>query len=187
MIDDAIGRVLEALKASGLDDNTVVMFTSDHGDFMGDRGMMLKGPAHYQGVIRVPFIWADSRAPQPRVSGNLAGTLDIAQTVLDRAHIAPYHGIQGRSLVPDARGDTSVEVPGMLVEQESNHIRFRPARTVSRPYAGDEEMAAVVLGRSGVCELYDLGRTTRMRCRIAGTIWTARRSAPNSLNCWPRK
>ena len=55
MIDDAIGRVLQVLEGpSGLDDNTVVMFTSDHGDFMGDRGMMLKGPAHYQGVIRVP-------------------------------------------------------------------------------------------------------------------------------------
>jgi arylsulfatase A-like enzyme len=156
MIDDAIGRVLEALKASGLDDNTVVIFTSDHGDFMGDRGMMLKGPAHYQGIIRVPFIWSDSKSPRPRASGNLAGTLDIAQTVLDRAHIAPYHGIQGRSLVPDARGDTSVEVPGMLVEQEATVFAF------ARP--GPFRVRTLVTKRwrlsfsddPGVCELYDL-------------------------------
>ena len=63
MIDDAIGRVLKRLDDLGLADNTVVIFTSDHGDYMGDHGLMLKLLLHYQGIIRVPFIWHD---PQTR-------------------------------------------------------------------------------------------------------------------------
>src|SRR5690606_28283301 len=59
MVDDAVGRILRKLEATGLAENTVVIFTSDHGDFMGDHGLMLKGPIHYQGVVRVPFIWND--------------------------------------------------------------------------------------------------------------------------------
>ena len=59
MIDERIGRVLAALERTDLAPHTVVIFTSDHGDFMGDHGLMLKGALHYQGLIRVPFIWAD--------------------------------------------------------------------------------------------------------------------------------
>ena len=60
MIDDAVGAILARLAEHGMADNTVVVFTTDHGDFLGDHQMMLKGPAHYQGLIRVPFIWADT-------------------------------------------------------------------------------------------------------------------------------
>lgn len=54
MIDDVVGRVLARLKALGLDENTVVIFTSDHGDFMGDHGLLLKSALHYQSLVRVP-------------------------------------------------------------------------------------------------------------------------------------
>ncbi len=50
MIDDAVGRVLTALSDLGLKDNTLVIFTSDHGDYMGDHGVILKGGLHYHGV-----------------------------------------------------------------------------------------------------------------------------------------
>ena len=53
MIDDAVGSVLDALERLELADNTILMFTSDHADLLGDHGMMLKGPFHYQGLIRV--------------------------------------------------------------------------------------------------------------------------------------
>ena len=56
MIDDAIGRVLKRLDDLGLAENTIVIFTSDHGDYMGDHGLMLKLLLHYQGTIRVPFV-----------------------------------------------------------------------------------------------------------------------------------
>ena len=156
MIDDSVGSVMRSLQASGLDKNTVVIFTSDHGDFMGDRGMMLKGPAHYQGVIRVPFIWSDPTSPAAATSDDLGGTIDIAQTVLDRARLAPYDGIQGRSLLPAIERKALPERGGMLVEQETTVIGFgRPQPILIRTlfskrwrlsFSDDPEL----------CELYDL-------------------------------
>ncbi|GFE50657.1 sulfatase [Roseobacter cerasinus] len=99
MIDDAIGRVLTRLEALGLAENTVVIFTSDHGDYMGDHGLMLKLLLHYQSIIRVPFIWHDPATPaQGRIDPGLASSIDIAPTILARAGIQPYNGIQGRDL-----------------------------------------------------------------------------------------
>src|SRR4029079_9928199 len=57
--DDAIGSVLAALKRSGRLDDTVVVFTSDHGDHLGDHRLLLTGAEQYQSIVRVPFIWAD--------------------------------------------------------------------------------------------------------------------------------
>ena len=69
-IDDAVGRVLARLEALGLAANTVVMFTADHGDFMGDHQLLLKGPIHYRGLIRAPFIWRDpERGPRGAALG----------------------------------------------------------------------------------------------------------------------
>ena len=59
MVDDAIGSILGWLKTLRLDEDTVVVFTSDHGDFMGDHQLLLKGALHYRGLVRVPFIWHD--------------------------------------------------------------------------------------------------------------------------------
>ena len=99
-IDDCIGAVLARLAASGLANDTVVIFTTDHGDYLGDHRLLLKGPAHYEAITHVPFIWAEPGARQARYSKVLGGTLDIAPTILDRARIQPYNGIQGLSLLP---------------------------------------------------------------------------------------
>jgi arylsulfatase A-like enzyme len=105
MIDDGIAKILKRLGELGLDQNTVVVFTSDHGDLMGDHQLMLKGNYAYNGLIRVPFIWAepDGARAGTRTSA-LAGTLDIAATMLDRARIAPYNGMQGMSALPAMDG-----------------------------------------------------------------------------------
>jgi arylsulfatase A-like enzyme len=132
MVDDAIGAILAGLKAHGMDENTVIVFTSDHGDFLGDHQLMLKGPAHYHGLIRVPFIWADTpdRASPAGVTDELSGTLDIAGTILERAALQPYNGIQGRSLLTDTAGD-SAQPDAMLIEADDqrNYLGFdKPPR-----------------------------------------------------------
>src|SRR5258708_22013368 len=101
MIDDGMAKILKRLDELGLAQNTVVVFTSDHGDLMGDHQIMLKGAFAYQGLIRVPFIWVEpSGARTGARSAALFGTLDIAATFLDRARLAPYNGIQGKSMIP---------------------------------------------------------------------------------------
>ncbi len=106
MIDDAIGSILGWLKTLRLDENTVVVFTSDHGDFMGDHQLLLKAALHYRGLVRVPFIWSEPGAGAAgSVPSCLCGTLDIADTILDRAGLAAHNGMQGRSLLPALRGE----------------------------------------------------------------------------------
>src|SRR5258707_8303536 len=104
-IDDAIGGVLQALEQTGRRTETVVMFTSDHGDHLGDHRLLLKGAEQYQSITRVPFIWSDPQAGAlARRTNALASTIDIPATVLDRALIEPFSGMQGRSVIPALAG-----------------------------------------------------------------------------------
>jgi arylsulfatase A-like enzyme len=118
MIDDAVGAVLSRLAAQGLANDTVVIFTTDHGDFLGDHRLLLKGPAHYDGVTHVPFIWAEPNPRPPRRSDVMGGTLDIAATVLDRASVQPYNGIQGESLLPAIRGEAVATLRDSMVIED---------------------------------------------------------------------
>jgi arylsulfatase A-like enzyme len=108
-IDDAIGAVLRALERSGRLADTVLVFTSDHGDHLGDHRLLLKGAEQYQSILRVPFIWCDpqSSSHAARVDA-LASTIDVSATVLDRARIEPFAGMQGRSLVAMLGGGAAV-------------------------------------------------------------------------------
>jgi arylsulfatase A-like enzyme len=100
MIDDAIGRILQRLSALRLLENTIVIFNADHGDFMGDHQLLLKGALHYQGLVRMPFIWSDPRAKNSGTSNSgLCGTIDLARTILDRAGLEGHNGMQGVSLL----------------------------------------------------------------------------------------
>ena len=121
MIDDAVGRILETLAEQGLADNTVVIFTADHGDYLGHHRLLLKGPMHYQSLVRVPLIWSEpdgiKTAPAAPAFDGLCSTIDIAASILDRAGIAPFNGMQGRSLLPGIAGDDST-APGEIVIEE---------------------------------------------------------------------
>jgi arylsulfatase A-like enzyme len=118
-VDDAVGRILAKLEALGLAENTVVIFNSDHGDVMGDHGIMLKHCYHYEGLIRVPFIWADPDANDNGARTDLlSGTLDIGRTILSRAGLQPYHGMQGFDVVAAARSGEDLPRLGMVLEED---------------------------------------------------------------------
>jgi arylsulfatase A-like enzyme len=136
MIDDAIGAILAQLERLGLANDTIVVFTSDHGDFMGDHQLMLKGPIHYQSVIRVPFIWSDPHGGRGS-SDALSGTIDIAPTILERAGIETYHGIQGHPLGVALTGQSGKVRDALVLEEEGqrtylgfdNRVRMRTLLT----------------------------------------------------------
>jgi arylsulfatase A-like enzyme len=93
------------LKTLRLDQETVVVFTSDHGDFMGDHQLLLKGALHYRGLVRVPFIWSDPNVESHGlVNRGICGTLDIAKTILTRAGLQGHNGIQGANLMQAVNG-----------------------------------------------------------------------------------
>lgn len=150
MIDDAIGRVLKTLEEQGLAEDTIVVFTSDHGDYMGDHGLMLKLLMHYQGLIRVPFIWADPRNPEARSDDALRSAIDIGPTFLERAGIQPFTGAQGISALEE------IDRQGLIVEEDSQRkmVAFeRPQRI--RTYVEKDWRITLRYGEDWN-EMYDL-------------------------------
>src|SRR5262249_29368340 len=119
MIEEGMAKILKCLDQLGLASNTVIVFTSDHGDLMGDHQFMLKGAYAYQGLIRVPFIWVEPGTHAPRRSDALFGTLDMAISFLGRARLAPYNGIQGKSILPALKGDDGAGHDSILIEYGS--------------------------------------------------------------------
>lgn len=100
--DDCLGRLLEALDETGFASNTVVIFTSDNGYYLGEHGLGDKRSA-YDESLRVPFVVRDptlGAAARGRVSDELVLNLDLAQTLLDYAGVSAPREMQGRSWRP---------------------------------------------------------------------------------------
>lgn len=84
LVDFQIGRILRSLQNLGLAENTLVILLSDHGDMMGDHWMIRKGPFHFEGLLRIPFICSwPGRIPQGVRNSSIVGQIDFAPTILD--------------------------------------------------------------------------------------------------------
>lgn len=98
-IDQQIGRVLDTLTECGLDDNTIVIFTSDHGDMITAHGFIYKmDTCCYQELANVPFIIRVPGVTTPgTVTKSLAGNVDILPTLIDILDLPEEKGVQGKS------------------------------------------------------------------------------------------
>ncbi|MCB9899603.1 MAG: sulfatase-like hydrolase/transferase [Planctomycetes bacterium] len=104
-VDDSVGRLLDALDARGLSANTIVVYASDQGFFLGERGFFDKRWS-YEPSLRTPLLlrWPDVVAPGLRVDA-LVQNLDWAPTLLEAAGVDVPPSVQGRSLLPLLAGD----------------------------------------------------------------------------------
>ena len=118
MVDDAVGRVRAAGNDAGILDNTVQIFTSDHGDHLGEHRLLFKGAEQYDSLNHVPFIWADPKGQSDARSAELAQTTDIGSTILEHAKIEPALGMQGQAM----------SVAGG-VPRKTVHIQYETQRT----------------------------------------------------------
>lgn len=87
LIDDQLVRLWSTLDALGLTENTIVIVTSDHGELLGDHGLWMKGPFHYEPLVRVPFLAMGPGIEAGRVSDDLVSLVDVAPTCLNAAGI----------------------------------------------------------------------------------------------------
>ena len=129
MIDDAVGNVIHCLKRNKLYDNSIIIFTSDHGDYLGDFSLMLKGALPFRSITNVPFIWSDPLTRKAKTSNSLSSTIDIAPTILSRANVKPYWGIQGIDINESISSNLSLR-DELMIEYHDNLARFgfdRPA------------------------------------------------------------
>ena len=120
LIDEQVGRMLEALSRTGQRDNTVVIFMSDHGEMLGDHGLAAKGCRFYEGAVRVPLIvswqgrfrqgrfrqgrFRQGRFRQGLVADGLAELTDLAPTLAELTG-EPLEWTNGRSLLPILTGE----------------------------------------------------------------------------------
>ena len=104
MIDDQIGRLIQYLTDQGLLEDTVVIFTADHGDFCGEYGQFGKNLSTYDVLHRVPLIWYWKGHTDREVIHELVELTDIMPTVLDLAGVECPRSVQGASLAPVLEG-----------------------------------------------------------------------------------
>lgn len=105
LIDENVGRMLEALEQTGQRENTLVIFTSDHGEMAGDHGLKKKGCRFYEGLVRVPLIFSwPGRVRKGLRSSGLVELVDIAPTLLEATGLPVPEKMQGRSLLKILEG-----------------------------------------------------------------------------------
>jgi arylsulfatase A-like enzyme len=119
LIDDQVGRIMDVLTEQGLWENTLVLYTSDHGEMLGDFGMFGKS-IFYEPVIRVPMIAAYPGAASTgtRFDG-LVEHIDVAPTCMECAGLQPSPEMRGVSLLPILHGEPGGK-QAVLCEYVSN-------------------------------------------------------------------
>lgn len=135
-IDSSIGRILAALAESGRQDDTLVVFTSDHGDFMGEHQMILKGPIHYRALLQVPLVVAGPGVAANRVVEAPVGTVDLAPTLLSWCGLEVPAHMEGASLFGPPRSHVLTEddvAPGVFQLRTLTSERFRITHDMVNP------------------------------------------------------
>jgi arylsulfatase A-like enzyme len=88
LIDHNVGRILVELENLGLQDQTLVVYSTDHGDWLGDHGLILKGPMAYEGLLRVGLLFQGPGIPKGRIVEDPVSTVDLPAT------FAAYAGVE---------------------------------------------------------------------------------------------
>jgi arylsulfatase A-like enzyme len=152
LIDDEVKRILDRLEVLGLSEDTIVIFTSDHGEMLGDHQLLLKGPLILRWPGQLP---AGERRPE------LVQWIDLTSTFLDVAGVDPMPTAQGTSLMPLARGDADAEGRGWaLCEYLNSGHPYDPPLYMTMLRTGDHKLIvqhgppATTRDRTG--ELYNL-------------------------------
>ncbi|MEQ8708832.1 MAG: sulfatase-like hydrolase/transferase [Rhodospirillales bacterium] len=153
LIDHNVGRIRNALRDYGLDDNTYVFYTSDHGDWLGDHGLLLKGPMLYEGLLTVGGLLVGPGVPAGHVVEDPVSTIDIPATLLDLAQAAPDANLHGKSLRP--LWDSSTASRDFAL----NEWRLHPTRTgvaLDLKCVRARHAKLTIDALSGAGEMYDL-------------------------------
>lgn len=127
LIDHEVGRMLEALDSTGRSNNTLVVFTSDHGEMLGNHQQLLKGPQLYNDLAQVPLIlrWPAVIEAGQTVS-ELVQWIDLPATLLDASACAPGRGVQGESLLPLLAGSATDWRDWALTEYRDSGFEMDP-------------------------------------------------------------
>ncbi len=162
-LDHEVGRVLDVLDSGGLRDNTIVVFTSDHGDMLGSHGLAAKGVGtSYEEVYNIPLI---VRIPDAVRTGeeqdSKVSIADLAPTLLDLCGLPAMENIHGRSLAPILRGESDA------ADWVDGYAEFFGQRFVYSQRIIWHKDWKYVFNPGGRDELYNLAEDPRERNNLA--------------------
>ena len=146
-VDSQIARILRELDTLGMADNTLILFTADHGNMLGDHARWFKG-VQYEGSAHVPLLW---RAPKgsPENKGGVINkpvdTTDLVPSILETVGLPTPDGVQGRSFVKLARGQEPNWKPRVFSQLTSGMVVDGAYKLIDNSLDG-----------SGPYELYDV-------------------------------
>ena len=153
-IDTEFGRLIDFLEKTGQRQNTVIIFMSDHGEMLGDHGLVLKGCRFYEGLVRVPLIISYPEKYQNSVvSTVLVELVDLVPTLLDCIGLEKPFYLQGESLHALLSGYTTEH--RQSVRCEFYGAIDYPDQTHATMYR-DEQWKLVTYHHKDICELYNL-------------------------------
>ena len=146
-IDDDIGKILDKLQKLNMLDNTIIVFTADHGDFMGEHNMVVKGGVFYDCLTRVPLIisYPKGNLPTGAVDDSMVNTIDILPTILELQGLANFDGINDAWATPTAQTsnkqrdeisdnintDSTLDSNGKLRQELTRRIQGKPLPTAT--------------------------------------------------------
>jgi len=161
MIDTAMGKIMDTIENLGFNENTVIVFTTDHGELLGDHGIWMKGPFHYEQLIKVPLI---IQYPKLNHSGRrvqkLVSQVDIAPTLLNECGLAIDSSLDGVDLGDYLDDKISSIHDSVFVECIDDPSGIRLKTIITERYK--------LTCHLGQClgELYDLENDTREKINL---------------------
>ena len=180
-IDWNVGRLIAALRELDLDRNTLVVFTTDHGELLGNHGLYLKGPTPYEDLLRVGLIAKGPGVTPGQVVAEPVSTLDLAATFYDCAGVAAPQIGQGRSLHgflsgrPDTRdvayGEWYVHPSRSGVALKLRIVRTKTHKCTFELASGAGELYDLVNDPGEMDNRYDDPAYASVRKELEGMMW----------------
>lgn len=131
LVDMEIGIVLEALKKAGLSENTLIIFTSDHGDMDTAHRLVFKGPFMYEEMLRVPLIISyPEYFPSGESSDQMVQNIDLLPTLAEAAGITMPHNPDGKSLMPILQDKNASGRDHIVTEYYAKQEWINPIRSI---------------------------------------------------------
>jgi len=151
LIDHNVGRILLELENLGLQDDTLIVYSTDHGDWLGDHGLILKGPMAYEGLLRVGLLFQGPGIPKNKIIQDPVSSVDLPATFADYAAVE-FHGKHSTSLRNLIDGketrDFAYSEWDLRASRSGVDLDLRTVRT--------QRHKLTLELRSGAGELYDL-------------------------------
>jgi arylsulfatase len=176
MVDDCLGTVMDTLREEQLLDNTLIVYTSDHGELLGEHGLFNKAATSYESEIRIPFMirFPDGYKAGERVDA-LASSLDFAPTLIELLGLSPDISLPGRSLAPVIhKGESVREYVTLFCLGGTMGIRTKQHKLWYHPLFKDGEMYDLAADPQEMNNLYADSSAVELRRELFELMLHAR-------------